>query len=179
MRVSRLSIKGSHDGVEASNEVAHLVLAAGKCTVEAMDDVADLAKSAARDDCRQRGQRLFGGWVGEGVGQRNRGAWRELAVRCLPGRWVESDVHRSEQTGLSKAGHRVGGHYDLGLDRDLHVGVPVGEPHRPDTADDDVVNQHGRIRFQRTDIGDLDVVDVCARTSADRPRQGQRVHACE
>ena len=67
-------------------------------------------------------------------------------------------MHRPQQAGLSDRGHGVGGHHHVGLDRDLHIGMPVVDRHLADTADDDVADQHRRIRLQRRDIRDLDVV---------------------
>jgi hypothetical protein len=65
------------------------------------------------------------------------------------------------------------------FDRDIQVGVPALNRHFADAADDDVVDHHRRIRFQRTDIGDLDVIDVSPRTAPRRARQRQRVQPAE
>ena len=43
-------------------------------------------------------------------------------------------MHRSQQAGLTDAGHHVGGDDEIVLDRDLDVGVPVFHRHRADAA---------------------------------------------
>ena len=83
-----------------------------------------------------------------------------LSARCMdPSRLV-----------CPTRGHGVGGHDHVGLDRDLHVGVPALDRHLADAADDDVVDHHRRIRLQRGDIRDLDVIDLGVRDRA-RPRR--------
>jgi hypothetical protein len=81
-------------------------------------------------------------------------------------------MHRPQQAGLADAGYHVGRDGDIALDRDLDVGVPAFHSHRTDTADDDVVDHHRRIRLHRPDIRELDVVDVGARPASDRAGQG-------
>ncbi len=76
-------------------------------------------------------------------------------------------MHRAQQAGLADGGDRVGRNDDVGLDRDLHVGVPALDHHAGDTAHDDVTDHHGRIGFQCTDIGEFDVVDRRVSPSSD------------
>ena len=132
----------------------------------------------AVDDGRQRRQRLLGrrdrsrtcptGWSLPGssrpAGDCPIGGSR---ARCMdPSRLVWPTV------ATALAGTTTSGFTDTSTSA-----LPVTDGHLADTADDDVVDHHGRIRFQRADIGELDVVDGRARSSPHRTRQRQRVPA--
>ena len=62
--VVALAIEGADEVVQAGQQIADLALVPGQCGAEVVDDVADLAQSAAVDDGRQRRQGLFGGREG-------------------------------------------------------------------------------------------------------------------
>ena len=64
----------------------------------------------------------------------------------------------AQQAGLPNSGHGIGRNHHVGLDRDLDVGMPVVDRHLADAADDHIADQDRRIRLQRRDIRDFDVV---------------------
>ena len=167
-----LLVEGAHELVEALKQVAHSALMPGQRGVEVVDDVADLSQSSGVEDDGQRRQCLLGRWIGRRLVERDGRARFESSTARLAGRRIEFQMHRSQQAGLADTGHHVGGHDDITLYRDLNVGVPGFHRHFADAAHHDVVDQHRRIRFHRTDIRDLDVEDVRARSASDRPGQG-------
>ena len=99
------------------------------------------------------------------------------SARLLAQWRIELEVHRPQQAGLPYAGYRVGPYREVVLYRNLDVGVPTFHRHRANASDDDVIDQHRRIRLQRTDIRDLNVIDVRSRTAAHRAGQRQRVQS--
>ena len=178
--LSRWRSSVSDEGVQPGEQIADLALASGQRGVEVVDDVADLAEPAAVDDGRQRRQGLLGRGIGRGLVRRRwwrraasrpRGALARAAGRA-PRAWSPADWSDRPWPRRWRAPRRR-------ADRDLDVDVPVRERHRSDAADDDVVDQHRRIRFQRADIGELDVVDAGVGPAADGAGQRQRVQAAE
>jgi hypothetical protein len=77
-------------------------------------------------------------------------------------------MHRSEQARLTDCRHRVGRHHHVGSHAHLDVGVPVAHTEFADASHDDVIDHDRRIRFQCTDIRDLDMVHRVAGSARDR-----------
>ena len=68
-------------------------------------------------------------------------------------------MHRSQQAGLPDRGHRIGGHHDVGLDRDLDVGMPVRRPViLPTLPTTTSLIMTGEFDSSVATFGDLDVV---------------------
>ena len=180
-RVDGVALGGQHpdEVVEAQQQVPDLTLPAVERRVEFGDDVAELPDSPAVDHDRQRRERLLSGRIGGGFVQAQGRAGGKTALRRLAQRGVQRQVHRTQQAGLPHGCHRIGRDRDAGLDRDLDIGVPVANPHRIHTADDDVTQQDGRIRFQRADIGQLNVVFRRPRLVPDGAGKRQRVQTAE
>src|SRR4029079_12905082 len=108
-----------------------------------------------------------------------RGARLQSASWRLADRRGERQGHGAEQAGLTTLGDSVRGHGAVEFDRDVDHRVPVLDADGTNAADDDVVDQNGRIRLQRTDIRDLDVVDGRVGPTADRTWQRDGVQAVE
>ena len=128
MMLSRCCVKDADEVVEAGEQLADLGFTSGQRGVEVVDDVTDLSQPARVDDRRQRRQRLLGGGIGRRLVQADGGSGLQSAAWLFTERRVERQVHRSQQAGLPNGGYRIGGHHDVGLDRDLDVGVPVRRP---------------------------------------------------
>ena len=123
--LSRCRSSDADEAVQPRQQIPDIGFAAGQRGAEVVDDVADLPESTAVDNSRQRRQRLLGGRIGRRLVQRDRRARLQLPGRLLADRWVERQVHRSQQAGLPDGGHRVGRHHHVRFDRHLDVGVPV------------------------------------------------------
>src|SRR4029077_2632445 len=113
-----LRIKASNEVVEAGKQLANLGFTSGQRGVEVVDDVTDLPQPARVDDRREGRQRLFGGGIGRRLVQADGGSGLQSAAWLFTERWIERQVHGSQQAGLPDRGYRVGGHHNVGLDGD-------------------------------------------------------------
>jgi uncharacterized membrane protein YjjP (DUF1212 family) len=77
-------------------------------------------------------------------------------------------MHGSENARLRDTGHRIGRYHHPGLHCHLDVGVPILDLHVADTADHHVVDHYRRIRLQRSDIRDFEMVGRGTRAASQR-----------